>query len=118
MTSPSNAGDELDRVTFAKLANPVKHYLTDKIGIDELSAGLMAANVADAQTAAVKDIIAQQVQKALASLKLPEKVVDNIGSSDNEFNRGFRKGYNHALDEAKAIIHQAIANQGVKEGDV
>lgn len=40
---------EITRQQFAMLCNPVKHYLMDKIGMDELNAGLMAANIVAAQ---------------------------------------------------------------------
>ncbi len=40
---------EITSEQFARLCNPVKHYLTDKIGMDELNAGLMAANIVEVQ---------------------------------------------------------------------
>lgn len=47
----------MTREHFARLANPVKHYFTDKIGMDELNAGIMAANIIEAQSEIFEQIL-------------------------------------------------------------
>lgn len=42
-----------DRILFKILADPIKNYLTEN-GIDQLSASLMATEIADRQLNAVK----------------------------------------------------------------
>lgn len=61
--------DAISRQQFARLANPAKHYLIDNVGMDELNAGLMAANIVEAQSNTVLALISDQVAKAIEQSK-------------------------------------------------
>jgi hypothetical protein len=72
----STTDGELSREHFAKLASPIKHYLTDSIGMDELNAGLLAANIVQAQTTIILSIIKQE--KLEARIEVEEWHLDRL----------------------------------------
>lgn len=54
---------ELDRGTFRRLADPIKRYFVD-LGMDELDAGVTAANILTSMTPAIQTFVAAQKLEA------------------------------------------------------
>ncbi len=54
---------------FARMADPIKHYLIDKVGMDELSAGMMAGSIVEAQRETFEALIAERLRAELGAGK-------------------------------------------------